>query len=84
MLRRSLLALVFAPRAHSRTQDDFQRLAVEFERYWSPFVRELFGCSLDETVPMTQETCERGRAVVNYAAYTRARKAAKEMFDFTD
>ncbi len=81
MTRRTLLAI---PLAVGRLPDfdDLRAKVIEFERAWDIFVRKLFGCRLEGE--LSAETCDVAEGTVDYAAFSRARRAARKLFELKD
>jgi hypothetical protein len=81
MTRRGFFGLLAAK---PYVSSDLQPKVVAFEKFWDPFVRKLFGCSPDPTVPINHETCVQSRSEIDYTLFTKSRKAAANIFDFSD
>jgi hypothetical protein len=73
-----LSALFFAAFMMAAPSDQFTERVLRFEKAWDPFVRQYFGC--EPHVVTDANTCKPGRAVLDRAAYGRARLAAMELF----
>lgn len=55
---------------------------LKFENPWNVFIRDLYGCPREgETSP---ETCKSSQGNINYKAWSKARRAAKELFELKD
>lgn len=73
--------IVIFPSSPADTYDELRVKAVNFERHYDPFVRNLFGCPpLGET---TVETCTLP-PFINYGEYQKARIAAIKLFDLKE
>ena len=55
---------------------------LEFEKHWDIFVRNLFGCQ--KTGETNSDTCKPSNGSINYSEWTRARNAAKKLFELED
>lgn len=82
MTRRALL-LVLIPCAGTRgaPADDFPRKILAFEKHWNEFLLGFYGCRpISESV----QSCTDAHSSFNHRAFTRARDAARKLFDLRD
>jgi hypothetical protein len=52
----------------------------KFEKHWQVFLKELFGCK--DVGLVSPESCKPSEGKIDYAAWEKARKAAKDMFEY--
>ena len=82
--RRFLLLLLIpaCSRAQLEQDDTLRRQAVEFDKHWGLYLRNLFGC--EPTGPTTEETCDPSRGYIDYASFSKARDLAKKIFQLRE
>jgi hypothetical protein len=79
MTRRSLFLAFLSPR---REYDELRERTLAHEIPYDKFLRKLFGCK--PTGPTDAENCNPTLGDIDYAAFRKAREAAKKLYDLAD
>lgn len=84
LLRMLVLLLCILPgytkEASYPTIQEFAQRIIAHERYYDPFVREVFGCKTDPSIPIAKENCQ-DTPHINVSNYIQARKRAMVLYD---
>lgn len=64
--------------------DNLRLNAINFDKHWCLYLRELFGCESDFNSPIDKDHCLPSRAIIDYRAFDESRKEAKKVFGFKD
>lgn len=82
MTRRSLLARLPVAFAERRSLDDQRDKAIAFDLHWNLYIRRLFGCP--DAGELSTDTCHVPTGTTDYREFSKAREAAKKLFDLKD
>jgi hypothetical protein len=79
-MKRAILSsiLLFCTVSASAPAPDFPARLIAFHQLYDPFFRDYFGCAAHETDP---SRCDPKTGHMDYAEYSKARKAAMKLFD---
>lgn len=78
-----LLLICFGAGAGESTLDSQRQQALSLYKHLDMYLRPLFGCPT-KTVTFEPSDCHAEQSTVDYASYSKAREAAKRLFQFRD